>query len=101
MKKYTIIYGLVAALVALSYITTRDYMIATPINDIIVSNLTVNYVLLSMITGGVVGYLGHTKIFNNVKNKGTRLMLTTGLTCVVALLFLMLMASGGVKMRWQ
>jgi hypothetical protein len=94
------IYGLVAVLAVISYVTTRDYMIATPINDIIVSNLTVNYVLLAMITGGVAGWLGNTKIFNKVKNKGTRLMLTTGLTCVVALLFLMVMASGGIKMRW-
>lgn len=99
-KKFVVLYAVVAALAGLSYATTRKYMIATPINDIVVSNLTVNYVLTAILIGGVSGYLGNKKVFNGIKNQAIRQLYTACLSGVVGLLFLVIMSSGGIKMRW-
>lgn len=97
-KKYVALYTALAAFTVLAYITTRSYLISTPLGYVIVSNLTLNYVLFTFLLGGVAGWLSWTKLF-----KKWPALLRTALTLLVTLftsgLWLVIISLGGYKIR--
>lgn len=82
-------YIAVGILSVVSYITTRDYIIATPINDIIVSNLTVSTVVLMLVMGGLSYWVFDKKLLKNYKNKATRTALSCGATGLIVMVAFM------------
>ena len=93
------IYGALGLACGLAYYTTRDYLIATPINDIVVSNLTVNYLLISVIVGGVTGWLSWMKLTLSMPLV-LRATLTITLTLFVSLVLMLILAAGGYDLKW-
>ena len=92
------VYTALTALVVLAYVTTREYLISTPLGYVIVSNLTLNYVLFTFLLGGVAGWLAWTRLF---KRWGTfyRVALTMLACLFVAGLWLVVAQMGGYKLR--
>jgi hypothetical protein len=98
-KKLTIrwwgIYTLVGIGAIFSYLTMRSFLIFTPLGDIRVSNLTVNYMLLSAIAGGSTGaYMW--KKYTGIK----RLIMTVAGSLGAAGLFMLIMTAGGYDSRF-
>jgi len=92
------LYVALAVLVVLSYITTREYLISTPIGYIVVSNLTLNYVLFTFLLGGVAGWMSWTKLFAK-KTAMVRMVLTLVTTFLVAMAWLVIAQIGGYQVR--
>ena len=78
-----VVYLIVTVLTILSYIFTRDFLVDTNIGYISVSNVTLNFVLLFMVVGGIAPWVART-YFPKAK-VGLPLTISFGLT----LLFLM------------
>ena len=97
-RAWVYIYVVVAALAAAAYATTRSYLISTPISNIVVSNLTANYVLVACLTGGIAGWLSWSRLFKN--NALLRLVTTFACALLVSILWLTVMSTiGGYKIR--
>jgi hypothetical protein len=86
-----VVYIAVACATVFSYITTRDYLIATPINDIVVSNLTVN-VIGVMIALGAVAYYASKKLVKMKSRVMTELVAATVASSFVGIAFMVVMA---------
>jgi uncharacterized membrane protein len=98
-KKFVVIYSSLAVLTAISYVWLRSYLILTPAGDVIVSNLTLNYVIVACLAGGLTGWLSWNRLF---AKRGYVLRFTCTLVCtfIMAGLWLALMsASGGYQLR--
>lgn len=99
MKRlYVLIYVCTAVLAGLSYWHIYPWMIDTVIMTIVVSNLTVNYIMGSMIFGGSAGWGGY-EFFKNcnliVKFGGALVF-----ALFAALLWLLIMTTiGGYQLR--
>jgi len=78
-------YIVIGLLSVVSYITTRQYIIATPINDIMVSNLTVSTVVLMLVMGGVSYWVFEKRVLKNTKSKVTRMAYSSVITGVIVM----------------
>ncbi len=92
-------YVLTGALVLFTYLMTRDYMIGTPPGKVVVSNLTVNYVLMACLTGGFSGWYCYNRLLRK-QSVFLRMIGTALLEFVVAILWLSVMSMGGYQVRW-
>lgn len=97
-KTHIIGYTLLALLAGMSYVTTRWYLISTPLNKLIVSNLTINYLLLAFALGGATGYVAWNKMFVRLK-PASRMLLTLATILCVSLIWLVGISLGGYKIR--
>ncbi len=93
-KIAVIVYVVLAVLLGLSYLPTRDYLVSTSLDYITVSNLTVNYVLLYMIVGGVCPWLGK-KLFPKASK-----WIGIPFTGVVVVTMLLVFSMFGYRLRW-
>lgn len=95
-KKHTIIYTLLAASCATAYPFIRSLLIQQePSGLVAVSTLTLNYVLLFALAGGVGTYLGP-RVFKKMKKSYAGLI---GMVVLVALL-MVIMTFAGAPMQW-
>ena len=97
-KKYVAIYVLLAAATVIAYITTRSYLISTPLGYIVISNLTLNYVLLAIMVGGFSGWISWTRLFRKWQPV-LRLALTLLTTVFTSGLWLIIVSIGGYQLR--
>ena len=85
-------------LIGLCYISTRDFIIATPLDQHLrISNLTVNYMIVSAASGGTAGRYIWKKCERSFW--GLRLIYTLICSLVAAGFFLTLVDAGGYEIR--
>lgn len=94
------IYTALAGLTGYAYVSTRSYLISTPIGYITVSNLTLNYVLFTFLLGGVAGWFAWTRMFKRWKSV-YRTISTSLTSLLVAELWLVLVSFGGYTIKVQ
>lgn len=99
-KRLIAVYAALAVLAGLSYWQTRDYLWSTPLGYIVVSNLTLNYVLTACIAGGLVGWLSWNRLFRRLRT-APRLALTLVAALFASGLWLVLVSAGGYEIRWH
>ena len=97
-KKYVAIYLLLSVATIASYVTTRSYLISTPLGYIVISNLTLNYVLLAVVVGGFSGWISWTRLFRKWQPI-LRVALTLLTTVFTSGLWLMVVSIGGYQLR--
>ena len=97
-RRFMLIYVGVMILFAISYITVRDTMIYSLPPRIVISNVTLNYVLVACLAGGLTGWISWTKLFAK-HSKGVRVLLTFIVALVAAGIWLVLMAAGGYDIK--
>ncbi len=97
---YVVGYSLLGLACILAYVSVRQLMINTPLGLVTISNLTVNYVAASFITGGVSGWYSYNRLLRKY-NYAIRLGGTACIVLVVAILWLSIMSMGGYKIRWM
>lgn len=94
------IYFLAAILTAFSYITMYHYIIELPHTWIVVSNLTLNYVLVAFGSGGVAGWYLWSKLLRK-SHYLLRVICTSLGSGIISIIWLVVMTTfGGYHMRW-
>ncbi len=93
------IYVIIAVLTILAYISVRQELMYVKLGWIVISNLTVNYVVGSFITGGLAGWWVYDRLLKRAKMP-IRLIGTVFFVLIVAVAWMILMAMGGYEIRW-
>lgn len=100
MKKiYITLYVLIAIGIGFAYASVRPMLISTQPGEQTISNLTVNYVVASFVTGGLAGWYSYNRLLAK-QSPIIRFAGTLGLVFIVAILWLAVMSAGGYETRW-
>ncbi len=98
-KRAIAIYTLAATLFVFSYLTMRGFLILLPYDLVIISNLTLNYILLAFISGGLAGWYLWNRAFRR-HNYVIRFVGTVFGSLLASGLWIVIMSAGGMHMRW-
>ncbi len=95
-----IIYVAITVLAIFAYTTVRVELITTGLGWITISNLTVNYVAGSFLTGGLSGWWVYDRLLKRAKMP-IRLAGTIFFVLIIAVAWMILMSMGGYEIRWM
>ena len=99
-RRAYLIYAMAAMMTVVSYTTMRSYLIRWPNYAVVISNLTLAYVLLSFISGGAAGWY----LWNSTFRRRSPLVRFAGTTVgafLAAVVWLVLVSLGGYHIRFM
>lgn len=97
-KRFIGIYVGIMILFGISYITVVDNLVYSLPPRVTVSNVTLNYVLVACLAGGLTGWISWTRLFAK-RTVILRILLTFIVTLIAAGIWLVLMSAGGYDIK--